>query len=101
MIDIKDMCEQAYEISIKRENNGGKVDRSTLGVRQQCAKEGVKMTAAFHSNTCPFDNCVSELADVIMVCLIIAGKYKIDIETALSQTMEKNRRRAEKQGDKL
>jgi hypothetical protein len=36
-----------------------------------------------------------------MVCLIIAGKYKINIESALSQTMEKNRRRAEKQGDKL
>lgn len=101
MIDLNDMCEQAYEISIKRENNGGKVDSSTLGLCKHCATEVVEMTAAFHSNTCPFDSCVSELADVIMVCLIIAGKYKIDIETALNKTMEKNRRRAEKQGDKL
>lgn len=101
MIDLNGMCEQANEISIKREENGAKVDNSTLGLFKHCATEVVEATTAFHCQTVSIDSCVDELADVIMVCLIIAGKYQIDIEKALKDCLEKNRRRAEKQGDKL
>ena len=101
MIDLNKLATDAYITAKKRELNGAKIKTDIMSMLKHCATEVVEMTAAFHNNTCLFDSCVSELADVIMVCLIIAGKYKINIESALSQTMEKNRRRAEKQGDKL
>ncbi len=43
----------------------------------------------------------SELADIICCVLIIAGKEGIDIERAVWDCIEKNRRRAEGTGDKL
>lgn len=43
----------------------------------------------------------SELADIICCCLIVAGKEEIDIEKAVWDCIEKNRRRAEGAGDKL
>ena len=44
---------------------------------------------------------VTLLADIICCVLIIAGKEKIDIEQAIMDCIEKNRRRAEGTGDKL
>ena len=43
----------------------------------------------------------SELADIICCCLIVAGKEEIDIEKAVWDCIEKNRKRAEGTGDKL
>ena len=43
----------------------------------------------------------SELADIICCCLIVAGKEEIDIEKAVWDCIEKNRRRVEGAGDKL
>lgn len=43
----------------------------------------------------------SELADIICCVLIIAGKENIDIEKAVLDCIEKNRKRAEGVGDKL
>ena len=43
----------------------------------------------------------NEIADIIVCCLIVSGYSMIDIEKALNRVMEKNRLRAEKQGDKL
>lgn len=43
----------------------------------------------------------SELADIIACCLIIASGENIDIEQALNDCYEKNRKRANKEGDKL
>lgn len=43
----------------------------------------------------------SELADIVCCVLIIAGKEDIDIENAIKDCIEKNRKRAEGIGDKL
>lgn len=43
----------------------------------------------------------SELADIVCCVLIIAGKEDIDIENAIKDCIEKNRKRAEGVGDKL
>ena len=43
----------------------------------------------------------NEVADIMVCCLIISGYMNFDIESALNRVMEKNRLRAEKQGDKL
>lgn len=43
----------------------------------------------------------SELADIICCILIIAGIENIDIEKAIQDCFEKNRKRAEGVGDKL
>lgn len=43
----------------------------------------------------------SELADIICCVLIIAGRHNLDIEKAVLDCMDKNRKRAEGIGDKL
>ena len=43
----------------------------------------------------------SELADIVCCAIIIAGGENIDLEKAILDCMEKNRKRAEKIGDKL
>lgn len=43
----------------------------------------------------------SELADIICCVLIIAGRHNLDIEKAVLDCMDKNRKRAKGIGDKL
>lgn len=43
----------------------------------------------------------SELADIVCCCMIIAAKENIDLEQAIFECMEKNRKRADGTGDKL
>lgn len=42
-----------------------------------------------------------ELADIICCCIIIAGRHNLDIESAVIRCVERNKKRANKQGDKL
>lgn len=46
-------------------------------------------------------NFESELADIVCCAIIIAGGEDIDLEKAILDCMEKNRKRAEGIGDKL
>lgn len=43
----------------------------------------------------------SELADIIVCALIIGAREKVNVESALKNCVEKNRKRAEGSGDKL
>ena len=47
------------------------------------------------------DSFASELADIICCCTIIAGRENIDLDKAVADCLEKNRKRAEGTGDKL
>ncbi len=44
---------------------------------------------------------ISELADIISCCVIIAGKEGFDLEQALNDCYERNKLRSENKGDKL
>ena len=44
---------------------------------------------------------ISELADIVSCCVIIAGKEGFDLEQALNDCYERNKLRSEHKGDKL
>lgn len=99
MIDLNGLTKQSYQTAYQRERNGAIISTDTLRMLKHCAGEVIEATDCYAVRH--FDGFVHELSDVIMCCLIIAGKHNIDIEKALNDCHEKNRRRAEKQGDKL
>ena len=117
MIYLNDLCKQALANAEQREENGGNISTDTRRMLKHCATEVVEATEAYtvwktaaeyreedFSGVCANDDrkCfVSELADIICCALIIAGKEDINIEQAVLDCMEKNRKRAERQGDKL
>lgn len=115
MIDLNELAEQAYITAHQRKLNGAKIDPdSVISMLKHCVGEVVEATEAY-CNYCEtlnhdslqsfedewFEDYKNELADIIICCLIIAGKRSIDIESALNRVMDKNKKRAEKQGDKL
>ena len=107
MIDLNELAKQAYITAHQRKLNSAKIDPdSIISMLKHCVGEVVEATEAYcyycetlnHDNLQSFEN---ELADIIICCLIVAGKRNIDIESALNRVMDKNKKRAEKQGDKL
>lgn len=107
MIDLNELAKQAYITAHQRKLNGAKIDPdSVTSMLKHCSSEVIEATECYSalsmldSILCKieFEN---ELADIMTCCLIIAGKRNIDIESALNRVMEKNKKRAEKQGDKL
>ena len=96
MINLNELKKKAYEHSKKRAENGG------TKPLKHCATEVIEATEAysecrFEEDTIHFE---AELADIICCVLIIAENEKIDIEQALLECIEKNRKRAEGTGDK-
>lgn len=106
MIDLNKLSTDAYIIAKKRELNGAKIKADTISMLKHCAGEVMEATEAY----CDFvyemtdeyeEKFQDEVADIMTCCLIISGYMKLDIELVLNRVMEKNRLRAEKQGDKL
>ena len=106
MIDLNKLSTDAYIIAKKRELNGAKIKADTISMLKHCAGEVMEATEAY----CNFvyemtdeyeEKFQDEVADIMTCCLIISGYMKLDIELVLNRVMEKNRLRAEKQGDKL
>ena len=106
MIDLNKLSKEAYIVAKKRELNGAKIKADTISMLKHSASEVVEATEAYcdfvYEMTDEFEEKFqNEVADIIVCCLIISGYMKFDIESALNRVMEKNRLRAEKQGDKL
>lgn len=127
MIELNELSKKALEIANKRKENGAKIDTETVKMLKHCATEVVEATEAFvdykgmkqlTNNGKDFEgfeepdvveetfnedktNFAFELGDIISCTLIIAANENIDIEKVLLDCTEKNRKRAEKIGDKL
>lgn len=118
MIDLNELASQAYITAKKREKNGAFIHTEPMAILKHCATEVVEATEAF----CDYREALNEalnndnlemlknewiekfeneIADIIVCCLIVSGYSVFDIEKAVNRVMEKNRLRAEKQGDKL
>lgn len=102
MIDLNELAKQTLANAEKRHANGARIKTDTRSMLKHCATEVVEATEAY-ANRYDFGDgyFVSELADIICCALIIAGKENIDIEKAVLDCIEKNRKRAEGIGDKL
>lgn len=106
MIDLNKLSKQAYEVAQRRESNGANIKIDTISMLKHCAGEVMEAIEAFYDFVYEMtdeyeEKFQDEVADIITCCLIISGYMKLDIELALNRVMEKNRLRAEKQGDKL
>lgn len=106
MIDLNKLSTEAYIVAKKRELNGAKIKADAISMLKHTAGEVMEATEAY----CDFvyemtkeyeEKFQDEVADIIVCCLIVSGYMQFDIEKAIDRVMEKNRLRAEKQGDKL
>lgn len=98
MVDLNLLSKIAFVNAEKRamaDEKSNSVD--TIKMLQHTACEVIEATEAY-SGDC--EDFLSELADIICCVLIVAGKYEVDIEQAVLDCMEKNRKRAEGIGDK-
>lgn len=102
MIDLNFISKIALEYSKAREKNGTVEKGSTLNLLKHCAGEIIEAQNARDKWICgggDFDSeekqkYAAELADVIMCILIIAAQENIDVEEAIKNCLEKNRKRA-------
>lgn len=107
-LSLNKIAKLSYENAKKRENNGGHISAETRAMLKHCATEVVEATEAY--SRLSFEKLVfsaenknkfaSELADIICCCTIIAGRENIDLDKAVADCLEKNRKRAEGTGDK-
>lgn len=109
MIDLNELCKTTYAVAERRQKNGGNIRTDTHSMLKHCATEVVEATEAYSDWQNHFDgpcslelegDFIGELTDIICCVLIIAGKENIDIEQAITDCIEKNRKRAEGKGDK-
>lgn len=110
MIDLNELCKVTLANADLRNRNGGHIKSDTRSMLKHTATEVIEATEAYSDWQNHFDgpcslelegDFIGELADIICCVLIIAGKEKIDIEQAIMDCIEKNRKRAEGIGDKL
>jgi len=109
MIDLNELKKETLRIAKKREENGAFVKTNSFETLKHCATEVVEATQVYTEYVFVKDsgvrysthNLASELADVIVCVLNVAELEKIDIEKALLDCVEKNKKRSEKIGDKL
>ncbi len=109
MIDLQKLCKITLENAEKRQKNGANISTDTRKMLKHCATEVVEAAEAYSEYRFVKDCGVKsdrsyfagEIADIICCCLIIANVEGIDIEQALNDCYEKNRKRANKEGDKL
>ncbi len=99
MIDINQMSAQAFEIAEKR-GQYKHDEHDTTRALKHCAGEVVEAVEAYNDwtfldtpKTDKKAEFTSELADIIMCVLSIAGAENIDIEKALKDCIVKNERR--------
>lgn len=112
MVDLNGLAEATLRNATERMRNGANVSVETVRMLKHCATEVVEAMEAYSKlryfpqlNANETDiirkGFASELSDIICCVLIIAGKEGIDIEKAVLDCIEKNRKRAERTGDKL
>ena len=122
-LTLNDIASVSYANAKKRQANGGHISVETRSMLKHCATEVVEAVEAYvnYEDRLHFielsksglkidDNrktdvmknkFASELADIIYCCTIIAGRENIDLNKAVADCLEKNRKRAEGIGDKL
>lgn len=112
---LNEMAKCMHENAQKRHNNGANISVETRRMLKHTATEVVEATEAYTELTivreankdteiCTYNDekqFESEIADIIACCLIIAAEEDIDIEKALNDCYEKNRKRAAGCGDKI
>ena len=109
MIDLNELCKVTLANAEQRQKNGGNIKADTRSMLKHCATEVVEAMEAYTEYRYVKDCGVkadksyfaSELSDIICCCLIAAAHEGIDIEKAIEDCIEKNRKRAEGKGDKL
>lgn len=105
MLDLNQVAENMFNVALQRQKNGASISTNTLAMLKHCATEVVEATEAYTNSTIRYGSInqqfADELSDIICCVLIIAGREEIDIEKAVNGCIEKNRRRAEGNGDKL
>ena len=109
LFDINKLAQNMYDVARKRHENGG-LPVDTLGLLKHCAGEVVEATEAFslasnidielEKRIGYYGSYTKELADIIACVLIILAKGKFDIKKLLTECLEKNKARAEGNGDK-
>lgn len=120
MVDLNKLAKKTLENAMLRQKNGAHINCDTYHMLKHCATEVIEAQQAFDewqedlkfgpismgvtdpdwTKITPKDQFASELADIVCCCLIIAGHTNIDIEKAVLDCIEKNRKRAEGVGDK-
>ena len=103
MLDLNKIAKDSWEIAQKRGKHGLPTD--TIGVLKWLSGEVVEATDAYKeyqnvTTSNKLDSYKSELADIIVCVLIAAANSNIDIEHALKDCVEKNRKRSLGIGDK-
>lgn len=106
---LNEIAKTSLENAKKRQDNGANISVDTRHMLKHCATEVVEATEAYQEWQLAYhwndeywiDRFASELADIICCCTIIAGYEGIDLDKAVADCLEKNRRRAEGTGDKL
>jgi NTP pyrophosphatase (non-canonical NTP hydrolase) len=94
--NLNELCKTAHKIA-QEVNTVSELIHCSVNVRET-AKAYVKyVTERTNETKCLF---VSGLADVVVCCMIIAAHEDIDIEKAIEDCVEKNRKRAEGMGGK-
>ena len=131
MIELNGTASIVRNIAEARQKNGANINTDTVHMLKHCATEVVEameayvnysalkqlgdMTkdgevmfegleepdAAYQAFCEDRKRFSSELGDIVSCVLIIAAQECIDIEKAILDCTEKNRKRANKQGDKL
>lgn len=95
MIDLNNLAEQSLKIAEHR-----KLKTDVLYCLKHCAGEVLEAVESYtkfvYSSVEEKDSFPDELADVIMCILTVSAKENIDIEKAIMNCLEKNRRRARK-----
>lgn len=109
-LSLKEIAKLSCENAIRRDANGGHISVGTESMLKHCATEVLEAIKAYiywsqaldltQLQECK-DSFASELADIICCCTIIAGRELIDLDKAVADCLEKNRKRAEGTGDKL
>lgn len=131
MIELNGTASIARNIAEARQKNGANINTDTVHMLKHCATEVVEAMEAYvnysalkqlgdmtKDSEVMFEGLEepdvayqafcedrkrfsSELGDIVSCVLIIAAQECIDIEKAILDCTEKNRKRANKQGDKL
>lgn len=112
MIDLNELAKQTLYNANKRMCNGANISIETSKMLKHCATEVVEATEAYskmkylpqlnrNEQEIVNEQFESELADIICCVLIMASKENVDIEKAVLDCIEKNRKRADGIGDKL
>lgn len=111
-MNLNEIAKASYETTKKRKENGANISAKTRDMLKHCATEVVEAMEAYTIMNCYpqlnkpeqeifKDRFASELADIICCAAIIAHAEEIDLDKAMADCLEKNRKRAEGTGDKL